>query len=75
MSKPPSPIEIERKFLVTGDDWRLDAVGRHIQQGYLSPQRGIRRPGSHLRRYRIFDSEGKTGGHHLARVRVRDPHR
>ena len=28
-------IEIERKFLVTGDGWRRGAVGRSIRQGYL----------------------------------------
>ena len=31
----PTPVEIERKFLVTGDEWRTDAVGLRIQQGYL----------------------------------------
>lgn len=28
--------EIERKFLVAGDEWRHEASGRHIRQGYLS---------------------------------------
>lgn len=31
------PIEIERKFLVAGDDWRKAVVRReHLRQGYLS---------------------------------------
>jgi adenylate cyclase len=29
-------IEIERKFLVVGDDWRVGADPVHIRQGYLS---------------------------------------
>jgi adenylate cyclase len=37
MPKPPStPVEIERKFLVSDDAWRKDAQGQKIQQGYLS---------------------------------------
>ena len=37
MPKPPStPVEIERKFLVSDDSWRTDAQGQKIQQGYLS---------------------------------------
>ena len=28
--------EIERKFLVTGDDWRSLAKGTHYRQGYLN---------------------------------------
>jgi adenylate cyclase len=28
--------EIERKFLVVGDSWRVGASGRHYVQGYLS---------------------------------------
>jgi CYTH domain-containing protein len=28
--------EIERKFVVTGDDWREKASGIHYRQGYLS---------------------------------------
>ena len=30
-----APVEIERKFLVTGDAWRDGAVGQQIRQGYL----------------------------------------
>lgn len=30
------PVEIERKFLVTCDDWRTGATGRRFRQGYLS---------------------------------------
>jgi adenylate cyclase len=29
-------IEIERKFLVRGDSWRLSATGKRYRQGYLS---------------------------------------
>lgn len=29
-------VEIERKFLVTGEEWRSGAQGLHCQQGYLS---------------------------------------
>ena len=38
------PLEIERKFLVTGDDWREQATGRQYRQGYLSsdPERSVR---------------------------------
>lgn len=28
--------EIERKFLVVGDEWRKGAVGTHYRQGYLN---------------------------------------
>lgn len=37
-------VEIERKFLVIGDDWRGLATGRLYRQGYLSndPQRVVR---------------------------------
>jgi adenylate cyclase len=37
------PLEIERKFLVTGDDWRR-AEGEYLCQGYLSrdPNRTVR---------------------------------
>ena len=31
-------VEIERKFLVQGDNWRGLAPGRHYRQGYLSTQ-------------------------------------
>ncbi|MGJ8673802.1 CYTH domain-containing protein [Rubritalea sp.] len=36
--------EIERKFLVTSDDWKADAKPTHIVQGYLSsdPDRTVR---------------------------------
>lgn len=36
--------EIERKFLVSGDDWRDGDPGRRIRQGYLSvdPARAVR---------------------------------
>jgi CYTH domain-containing protein len=30
------PKEIERKFLVTGDGWRVKGVGKRYRQGYLS---------------------------------------
>jgi len=38
------PVEIERKFLVTGDAWRARATGRQYRQGYLSsdPERSVR---------------------------------
>lgn len=29
------PVEIERKFLVTGDGWRAGAVGEPYRQGYV----------------------------------------
>lgn len=29
-------LEIERKFLVTGDDWKVPGRGLHVRQGYLS---------------------------------------
>jgi CYTH domain-containing protein len=37
-------IEIERKFLVRGDDWRSGAVGTDYRQGYLAiePQCSVR---------------------------------
>ena len=36
--------EIERKFLVRGDSWRIGSSGSHYIQGYLSrdPQRVVR---------------------------------
>ncbi len=36
--------EIERKFLVTGDEWRKGAVGSVYRQGYLcrTPERTVR---------------------------------
>jgi adenylate cyclase len=34
---PSNRMEIERKFLVSGEDWRKKATGRsHIEQGYLA---------------------------------------
>lgn len=38
------PVEIERKFLVVGDDWRQGATGVLYRQGYLctDPQRTVR---------------------------------
>ena len=37
-------IEIERKFLLTGDDWRQGATGTLYRQGYLctDPERTVR---------------------------------
>jgi adenylate cyclase len=32
--------EIEKKFLITNEDWRGLAEGRHYCQGYLSTQKG-----------------------------------
>jgi len=34
------PVEIERKFLVRGDDWRSLATGTLYRQGYLVSERG-----------------------------------
>ena len=36
--------ELERKFLVVGDDWREQAQGTHYRQGFLStvPERTVR---------------------------------
>jgi CYTH domain-containing protein len=34
------PVEIERKFLVTGDGWRGAGAGTRYRQGYLSLQAG-----------------------------------
>lgn len=33
-------VEIERKFLVTSDDWRLGARGVDYRQGYLCREKG-----------------------------------
>jgi adenylate cyclase len=30
------PVEIERKFLVTGDGWRDGAAGERYCQGYIT---------------------------------------
>jgi adenylate cyclase len=37
-------LEIERKYLVTGTDWRVPGSGAHYRQGYLStaPERSVR---------------------------------
>lgn len=32
----PAPVEIERKFLVVGDEWRAGSQAASISQGYLS---------------------------------------
>lgn len=38
------PIEIERKYLVVGSDWKDAAAGTRLSQGYLSqdPERSVR---------------------------------
>ena len=38
------PQEIERKFLVRGEDWRVSGTGTPYRQGYLStsPERSVR---------------------------------
>lgn len=38
------PVEIERKYLVRGDDWRALGTGMLYRQGYLStvPERSVR---------------------------------
>ncbi len=37
-------VEIERKFLVVGDEWRENGVGKYCRQGYLlnEPGRSVR---------------------------------
>ena len=37
-------IEIERKFLVRSDEWRVGAAGQEVRQGFLStdPERTVR---------------------------------
>jgi adenylate cyclase len=37
-------MEIERKFLVLNEDWKVDATGTFLHQGYLNrhPQRSVR---------------------------------
>lgn len=37
----PENVEIERKFLVSRDDWRQGARAIHIRQGYLAGDRGL----------------------------------
>lgn len=34
-------IEIERKFLVKGDEWRSLAVGKIYRQGYIPTEKGV----------------------------------
>lgn len=54
--------EIERKFLVSGDGWRLESTGVQFRQGYLPTREGC------VVRVRIMDSnavltiKGKTEG-------------
>lgn len=45
-------LEIERKFLVVGEDWKKGATGRLYRQGYLSldPERSVR--------VRLVENEG-----------------
>ncbi|MFZ6847500.1 CYTH domain-containing protein [Undibacterium sp. RuRC25W] len=33
-------IEIERKFLVVNNDWKVDAIGSYLKQGYISSTPG-----------------------------------
>jgi adenylate cyclase len=35
------PVEIERKFLVCGDEWRREAEDQHYCQGYLARSDGV----------------------------------
>ena len=37
-------MEIERKFLVLNEDWKVGAVGTFLHQGFLNrhPQRSVR---------------------------------
>jgi CYTH domain-containing protein len=35
------PVEIERKFLVCGAEWRRDAQGQRYCQGYLARLDGV----------------------------------
>jgi len=44
--------EIERKFLLTGDDWKALAKGIHYRQGYLNSQK------ERTVRVRIIDDKG-----------------
>lgn len=44
--------EIERKFLVAGDDWRKLAKGTHYKQGYLNSQK------ERVVRVRTIDDKG-----------------
>ena len=47
-----SKMEIERKFLVVGDEWRSLGTGTHYRQGYLSSDR------DHVVRVRTYDNRG-----------------
>ncbi len=49
--------EIERKYLVVGDDWRNLAVGRYYRQGYLTDD-----PGATVR-VRIVGDPSAQDGH------------
>ena len=53
------PVEIERKFLVTGDGWRGADAGTRYRQGYLSLQAGasVRVRASHDRGYLTIKGE------------------
>jgi adenylate cyclase len=35
------PVEIERKFLVCGEEWRREATGQRYCQGYLARADGV----------------------------------
>ena len=64
-------VEIERKFLVIGDDWRAGAVSTEIVQGYLSrdPDRTVR---VRLRGDRAFLTvKGRAAG--ISRTEVEVP--
>ena len=67
-------LEIERKYLVTGDEWR-NAEGVVLRQGYLSthPERTVRvRTEGDKAKLTI---KGITRGRHPRRVRIRHPAR
>ena len=53
------PVEIERKFLVTGDAWRAAGTGTRYRQGYLSLQAGtsVRVRASHDKGYLTIKGE------------------
>jgi adenylate cyclase len=64
-------IEIERKFLVKNDNWRVNAVGKHYCQGYLAKE-------SHVTvRVRIVGEQGfltlKGKAQHFARPEYEYP--
>lgn len=56
------PVEIERKFRVTGDGWRAAGAGTRYRQGYLSLQAGasVRVRASHDQGYLTI--KGETSG-------------